>query len=144
MPDFLKFLQSTANLFAPQQQNINPYPVNANVNNPMGVSQIPQMVPVNQSGINGGAFNDIPPDISQIPVGDPYAGLRDLYQPEHRYSDMMEQMLNQFPQRQKPSLGRKIVASMVGAGRGGIKEADAVINEPYNNALADWKMRFDP
>lgn len=98
---------------------------------------------------NQGRMNDTPPDISQVDIGAPdkeSIGQEDeitklvskLYTPGHEIADKFNKVWNEMPQREKPSVLRRIVASMVAAGREGSQGAERVMDAPYNEARSDW------
>jgi hypothetical protein len=60
----------------------------------------------------------------------------------HKYTDIYDQLIGQMPHEDKPSVLRKIVASMAGFG-GGPKAADEVLSEPHNKAMGEWKTKLD-
>jgi len=64
--------------------------------------------------------------------------LDDLYQPQSEMQDRYRQLVDEFPIRQKPSFARKLTASIAGGERG--KE---ILNEPYDQAMADYKTKAD-
>ena len=70
--------------------------------------------------------------------------VREIYQPETRANDMLFEMLDRIPERNKPGALRKIVASMAGLGSGGAEAADRVLYDPYNKEVEDFKTRFEP
>lgn len=61
-----------------------------------------------------------------------------LYTPGHEIADKFNKVWSEMPTREKPSVLRRIVASMVGGGEAGIKGADEVVNAPYNQARGEW------
>lgn len=64
-----------------------------------------------------------------------------LYTPGHEIADKFNEVWSQMPQHEKPSVMRRIVASMVGAG-GGIKGADEVLDAPYNEQMSEWTNKL--
>lgn len=63
------------------------------------------------------------------------------FQPEHVQIDRMNQMINDFPQRDKPSFARKLFASLAGAA-GGPDAADRIAYAPYYRDVEDWQNQF--
>lgn len=70
--------------------------------------------------------------------------MRELYTPEMESQELFNQILNQYPQRQPPSLIREIGSSLAGLGPGGYDTAVKAREEPFTNALEDWKNRMEP
>lgn len=68
----------------------------------------------------------------------------DIYNPETKMTERMARLLENIPQRNKPGVGRRIVAALVGGGREGIKGADEVLFAPYHRQLEDWENQFKP
>lgn len=66
-----------------------------------------------------------------------------LYTPEHSASDQFNQLLAQYPVRQKPRLLAKIAASMYGMDHGP-EGADKLMYGDYYRQLADWKNKIGP
>lgn len=126
------------------QESRMPQMMDPNVNNQMPQTSKDILGPPSP---NDATF-DQPPDISQVDIGKPdrdSVGQEDevtklvgkLYTPHHEIADKFNEVWNQMPQREKPSVLRRIVASMVGAG-GGPKAADQVLDAPYNEARGEW------
>lgn len=65
------------------------------------------------------------------------------YQPEHQMTDQMQQMISQFPTRNRPGALQKIAASIAGIG-GGPQAADEFAYKPYYQNLQDWQSKFGP
>jgi hypothetical protein len=66
-----------------------------------------------------------------------------MYHPEHQASDEYEALLNRFPQREKPSIARRLVASGASL-KGGIKAAEEVMEAPNLRNRADWVAQVAP
>lgn len=60
--------------------------------------------------------------------------------PNNPIQDRLSELLNTFPERNKPGIGRKLGASLVSLGMGP-QYADDVLYGPYNRQLADWKTK---
>jgi hypothetical protein len=75
-----------------------------------------------------------PPDMTQR--------FSELYKPENRFSDMLNQQIGNFPQREAPSKMRQLGSVLVGLGSENPMEAsDQFRNYHYYNKLADWKQK---
>src|SRR5205814_6897351 len=75
------------------------------------------------------------PDISQR--------MSQLYSPETGASDKLNQLISEYPTHDKPSIMRKIGASLAGVGYGP-KAGQDVLDEPFNEKLLDWKNKLQP
>lgn len=65
------------------------------------------------------------------------------YTPEMEMQNRLEELLANIPQRNKPSLLRKIAASVIGAGAG--PEAGIAFRDlPYTREMQDWRNIFEP
>lgn len=69
--------------------------------------------------------------------------MRSIYQPENAASDRLTSLLGQYPQHEKPSLLRKIGASIISVGQGPEAGMEA-LNRPFNEKLTDWKNQVGP
>ncbi len=108
---------------------------NLNQSNPT----ISTNMPGNQGTGNAMNMNDGAPEKDSVGQEDEITKLvSKLYTPGHEIADKFNEVWNQMPQREKPSVLRRIVASMVGGGKEGIKGASEVMDEPYNEARSDW------
>lgn len=67
-----------------------------------------------------------------------------LYQPEHRYIDMMDQQIQNMPVRNHPGLARKIFAGIAAGLGGGTNAWDYINYKPYHDEMADWEMKLKP
>src|SRR5574339_421482 len=83
----------------------------------------------------------MPYDIQMQEAGNPYS--LPPFIPETRAIDRATSMLDSFPTPTKPSLGRKIGASLVSLGVGPEQGARSM-HGPYYRAVDDWKERFKP
>jgi hypothetical protein len=87
-----------------------------------------------------------PPIQPGIPITDSdiIAGLR-AYQPETAMQQRTQEMLKQFPrQRNKPGFWRKLGASTVALGPGGLPAAERALYAPHMQRLEDWEAEFKP
>lgn len=65
-----------------------------------------------------------------------------LYTPSNDAMDAYNNLLNQYPHEQRPSLGRTIIASMMAGSNP--KGAQEVMDDPYKKALAEWTQQVTP
>lgn len=68
--------------------------------------------------------------------------LLSIFQPAHKYDDILSDMLTNMPARNKPGLGRKILAGL--AAFSSAKDTDEALYAPYNRQLQDWETKFKP
>lgn len=80
--------------------------------------------------------------IQQPPQQDPL----DIYNytPEVTSRDRFNRLLDQYPTRQAPSLGRTLVASGMGFGGTPIGDVEKVMQAPHLRDMADWSARTQP
>lgn len=87
----------------------------------------------------GGLFKTNPMQI--IPDNsdpyDPLARMKELYNPEHNYSDMYMEALKGMPERKDPGIMRHIGAALAGIGSGP-DAAKKFLDEPYDEKMSDW------
>jgi len=85
--------------------------------------------------------NAPPPDDTSFDAG---ARMRQLYTPHTQSIDQFNQMIQQYPNRAdyKPSMWRKIAASLAMFGRGGPQLAEQVIDKPWSDAITDWQNKI--
>lgn len=97
-----------------------------------------------------GSFN---PTAENIPIqngmiASPEDRLRELYQPSTDMNNRFRGMIDSFPERENPSLLRKIGAVIAGAGMPNASEAMQVseqfANAPFYRKLADWNQQIKP
>lgn len=76
------------------------------------------------------------------------ARLRELYQPETVMNDRFRGLIDQMPQRENPSLLRKIGSVIVGAGSNSPQEAmlasERFAQMPFYRRLEDWENKIKP
>lgn len=79
------------------------------------------------------------------PMGDSDVGnrMQELYTPETQASDRFNQMIGQFPQREKPGK-LKMLAELLYGGIAGPKEAVPMIDNPFQQKVEDWKNQIAP
>lgn len=71
--------------------------------------------------------------------------ISDVYQPETAMQDRFASLLEAFPEREKPSIWRRIGASMAAFAAGGDPRAGfAFRDRPYNEAVDKWKAQITP
>lgn len=76
--------------------------------------------------------------------------MNEIYKPETEATGRFNELLGDFPERNKPSIWRKIVAAGQGAGNmemrrpGGIEESEKVLQAPYLRDVGEWKERAGP
>lgn len=71
------------------------------------------------------------------------ARMRELYQPQTESTDRFNQMIQQYPQEEKPSWLRRIGAMVVDYTKGS-KRAEDWFHEPYNEKVQEWKDKIGP
>ena len=84
------------------------------------------------------------PDSGSEPSVDWAKRMRALYQPKNEAQDRLNSLLNQFPEEEKPTFMRKLSASLAGVGKGGLKDAQTILDEPNRTALERFKAQADP
>lgn len=67
----------------------------------------------------------VPPDIAP-------------FEQSTEFADRYRDLLDRLPERNKPGIGRKIAASLLGLGEGGVERAQNVLYSPYNREMEDW------
>jgi len=71
--------------------------------------------------------------------------IAELYQPQNRMQQIVEQMLQNVPQRTEPGRWRKIGAAIAGMGtENPYESAQTMAYGPYNMQMQDWGARLDP
>lgn len=93
----------------------------------------------------GGAPDIATPTIEEpgTPSYDVGKRMKELYSPSTNMSDRLNTMLNQYPQREKASLLRKIGAGLT-ASQFGYKAGNDYLDSPFNEKLADWTNQVKP
>jgi hypothetical protein len=71
------------------------------------------------------------------------ARMRELYQPQTESTDRFNQMINQYPQEEKPSWLRRIGAMVVDYSKGS-RAGQEFFNEPYDRKITEWKNKIGP
>lgn len=107
----------------------------------------------NPSSIGGTEIQMGPPP-SQMGVkpvdryGEMFDTINKYYTPTSRDIDRLSGLLDEYPERNNPSFGRKLTASMVALGDptkgGGIQGAENVMYAPYMRDLSAWKEKAGP
>ena len=64
------------------------------------------------------------------------------FKPKTDAQDRFAKLIDEFPIREKASIGRKILASLAGFA-GGPERANEVLDRPYNEKLLDFKTKAD-
>jgi hypothetical protein len=142
MPNFLEFLRQK-NLFNPASMGVN----------------LPTSMQGPASLDMSGAYGGGPPqDInfgSTSPVGIPSSmgetsdnydvtnRMRQLYNPTNDASQKFEQLISQYPQREKPGILRSLGAMIVDYTKGP-EAGQAMVDQPFNEKLFDWKNKIPP
>jgi hypothetical protein len=84
------------------------------------------------------------PDVAnsdiQEPITDVESLLRQNYNPQTEMRDKFNKSIDEYPIRDKPSFGRKVLASLAGFA-GGPGAAEESLDLPYKRNLEDWKTR---
>jgi hypothetical protein len=91
-------------------------------------------------------------DTSDSPTPDDfnaYEWMRQNYHPETAASERLNQMLASYPQRDapdtRPSIGRRIVSSMMAASpHANMEQISKVMEQPYTDKLTDWATQVNP
>jgi len=84
--------------------------------------------------------------VSNVAQVDPASRWEELYTPETEAADRFNELMNQYPERNKPGVWRKIGASLMGIGGRGnsINQQERFLYAPYYRQLEDWKNQMDP
>lgn len=69
--------------------------------------------------------------------------IREEFKPSTELTDRFTQLLDKQPQRGQVGLPRSILSGIVGL-KDGYKGAKEVLDQPYNEATADWKNQIEP
>lgn len=109
---------------------MNPDAYRTDTNNPITIMPVPD----NSMGSSSNSPNNSNDDVM--------ARLSQIFQPEHKYDDILGDMLNNMPTRNKPGLLRKIAAGV--AAFSGPEYADRALYNPYYRQLEDWETKFKP
>ena len=92
-------------------------------------------------------FNPSPPIAEdprgQAPPQSMFDRIMGMNQPKDRYTRMLEEHLNQYPQPKKPGFWSKVAASIIGLGYGP-EGAGRFLDEPYNEDVQTWKNKLQP
>lgn len=87
-----------------------------------------------------------PDQIGMLSSDDPYQ--INQFQPQTKQLDSLEALLNNYPQRQKPSFMQRLAAGLEGAAVGldngagaGIKTTQSALNQPFDQAVQDWQNK---
>jgi|GraSoiStandDraft_1057264.scaffolds.fasta_scaffold00114_7 hypothetical protein len=119
----------------PPQTQDDPYSV--------GVPNIPDEDPSFVRNDIGGIDSRISSSVGDEPA-DRYKKWLDDYQPEHQATDRLNSLVSNPPQRERPSLGRTLVAAGIGMGKGGLQDAQTVMNEPWERKKDEWTTQTGP
>lgn len=65
------------------------------------------------------------------------------YVPDTRASDRLNQLLDQYPEHEDPSIIRRAIASGLGLG-GDVNQALKFLHQPHEEKLADWAAKVGP
>lgn len=109
---------------------------------PQPIFPTPQIPPMG-GGPNPFGQENIPsPETGVYDIG---KRMSEIYNPETRARDRMDEMLDSYPMRSNPSMLRKIAAGLVNW-RQGPQAGQMVIDNAggYREKLADWKNRIGP
>lgn len=66
----------------------------------------------------------------------------EIYNPRNDMQDQYQRHIETFPTKEKPTTGRKIIASLAGMS-GGPEAAWDVLDRPHNQNVADWKGKSE-
>jgi hypothetical protein len=110
-------------------------------------------VPAMQEGFTGNTGHTVPLEPFGSPVDDTNIftsqepsidqRMRELYTPETRSIDMMNEMINSMPQRRDPTKMQKFGATLAGIADGP-RGAFDFLEAPRAREMSDWKAKFDP
>lgn len=105
-----------------------------------------QMFDINQSNLIGPQSMDEVsrsnmPDNDMDKIRQIYG---ELYQPEHEGIDRMTQMINTMPERNHPSMLRKIFGGIAQGLGGGPEAYENIAYAPYRREMQDWQTKFKP
>ncbi len=80
-----------------------------------------------------------------LPPYDAARRTNELATPEHAYVDRLNQHIDAMPQRQPPSMLRKIVASVAGLqGPSAAEQQERIMYGDYGRQLGDWQTKLNP
>lgn len=90
-------------------------------------------------------FGDYAPrePLPEPPGMDAGQRMRELYTPQTEATERFNQMIQQYPQEDKPSWLRRIGAMIVDYTKGS-KRAEEWFHEPYNEKVQEWKDKIAP
>src|SRR3990170_1924504 len=75
--------------------------------------------------------------------GDITGLINKMYTPETKASNQFNEMLGQYPERNKPGIMRRIGAGLIGL-EGGPEAAEKFMYQPFERKLVDWKAKIGP
>jgi hypothetical protein len=69
--------------------------------------------------------------------------IRDIYQPDTRATDAFMQLMREIPQRDKPTLSRRILAGLTTLGPEGVQGGERVLYGEHARRMQDFGVRAD-
>lgn len=98
------------------------------------------------TGVNFG-----PTDLAQRPQlpiipqddFDPTARMNELYKPSTSAGQSFDELINQYPQRENPSILRRLGSMLVDYTKGP-QAGQAMMDQPFTDKLTDWKNKIGP
>lgn len=144
LPDFLQMLRMK-NLFGPNQPVGNDLPSQGGITGSLPNSPVDLGTPTfnnprpafGPDPLSGGGYGS---SMSEEPQ-DIASQMGQLYTPNNQAETRLNEMMGQFPERNKPGALRRIAAV---AGAVGGHNPDDILYAPYNRQLTDWKNKFAP
>lgn len=140
MPNFLESMR-LRNLF-------NPSPIGLD-----GTTSIPDTTGLDMSGVyGGGPPQDINFGPTNVPLNsisgmsdnyDAASRMRQLYQPSTDASSRFDKLISDYPKRENPSILRRL-GSMIVDYTKGPQAGQAMMDQPFNESLTDWKNKVGP
>lgn len=91
----------------------------------------------------GNIFRNLATVTNPEPEYDIRSRMSELYSPERGATERLNQMFQQFPQRNKPSFLRRIGAALSSIS-GGPEVGERQLYKPYYEQLEDWKTKIGP
>jgi len=82
--------------------------------------------------------------IRRASLGNQMQSPLDRFEPETRSTERFNRLLDEYPERNKPGIFRKLGAGIVGIGGGDKEEVDTALYGPYKRELEDWKTKAGP
>lgn len=149
MPNFLEMLR-LKNIFGQPDMIGNDLPSQGGITGSMpfelpGSSNFDMFNPQRPQPMDFGATTgDIPPTLPQSGANDIASRMASLYTPETAASDRYNQLIGEYPQREKPGLWRTAASILTALGPGGHEMGMQVAEQPFRQKMEDWKTKIGP